>query len=223
MLRSMPRIALIHAVAVAMQPVEEAFRRHWPEAARFNVLDDSLSADRNREGPVERQMTGTTSGTMSARIAALAHYALGCRADGILYTCSAFGEEIDAVKRSVHAPVLKPNEAMFAEALQRGMRLGLLATFAPSVPSMEAEFRALKTKAEIRSICVPQAMAALQAGDGEAHDRLCAEAAPKLAGCDAIMLAQFSTARAQAAVQRAVACPVLTSPDSAVLRLKASM
>ena len=219
----MPRIALIHAVAVAMQPVEEAFRRHWPEAQRFNVLDDSLSVDRNREGPVARQMTGTTSGTMSARIAALAQYALGCRADGILYTCSAFGEEIDAVKRTLHVPVLKPNEAMFDEAVKHGRHIGLLATFAPSVPSMEAEFRGMKTKAEVRSLCVAPAMAALQAGDAEAHDRLCAEAAPKLAGCDAIMLAQFSTARARAAVEKAVSCPVLTSPDSAVLKMKAAL
>jgi hypothetical protein len=214
-----PRIALIHAVAVAMQPVEEAFRRHWPEAERVNLLDDSLSVDRSREGPA----TGPMTGTMSARIAALAQYALGCRSDGILYTCSAFGEAIDAVKRTVHVPVLKPNEAMFAEALRHGKTIGLLATFAPSVPSMESEFREMKSGAELRSICVPAAMAALQAGDGATHDRLCAEVAPKLAGCDAIMLAQFSTARARAAVEKAVACPVLTSPDSAVLRMKGAL
>jgi len=40
------------------------------------------------------------------------------------------------------------------------------------------------------------------------------------AGCDAVMLAQFSTARARDSVAQAVSCPVLTSPDSAVLRLR---
>jgi Asp/Glu/hydantoin racemase len=214
-----PRIALIHALAVAMQPVEEAFRRHWPEAERFNLLDDSLSVDRNREN----SSTGPMSGTMSARIAALAQYALGCRADGILYTCSAFGEEIDAVKRTVHVPVLKPNEAMFDEALRHGRRIGLLATFAPSVASMASELRQARPDVELKTHCIASAMAALRAGDAEAHDRLCAEAAPKLAGCDAIMLAQFSTARARAAVEKAVACPVLTSPDSAVLRMKGAL
>jgi aspartate/glutamate racemase len=214
-----PRIALIHALAVAMQPVEEAFRRHWPEAERFNLLDDSLSVDRNREN----SSTGPMSGTMSARIAALAQYALGCRADGILYTCSAFGEEIDAVKRTVHVPVLKPNEAMFDEALRHGRRIGLLATFAPSVVSMASELRQARPDVELKTHCIASAMAALRAGDVEAHDRLCAEAAPKLAGCDAIMLAQFSTARARAAVEKAVACPVLASPDSAVLRMKGAL
>jgi len=37
------------------------------------------------------------------------------------------------------------------------------------------------------------------------------------------MLAQFSTARAQAAVAAVLACPVLTSPDSAVLWLRGAV
>ena len=206
------RIALIHAVRVAMQPVEDAFRRHWPDAERLNLLDDSLSVDRDRAGALTPEL--------SRRIAALADYALEGGAAGILYTCSAFGEAIEAVKRSASVPVLKPNEAMFAEALARGRRLGLLATFPASVPSMEQELKAMAPEAAIRSFCVPNAMAALQAGDGAQHDALLAAVAPKLGDCDALMLAQFSTARARDAVAKVVQCPVLTSPDSAVLKLK---
>jgi hypothetical protein len=44
------RIALVHAVRVAMRPVEEAFARHWPDAVRMHLLDDSLSRDRSRDG-----------------------------------------------------------------------------------------------------------------------------------------------------------------------------
>jgi aspartate/glutamate racemase len=201
------RIALIHAVRVAMQPVEDAFQRHWPQVERANLLDDSLSPDRERSAALTPEM--------SARIAALAQYALGTGASAILYTCSAFGEAIDGVKRASHVPVLKPNEAMFDQALRSGARIGMLATFPPSVASMEAEFgRPLTT------ICVPEAMAALRSGDGATHDRLLAQAAPRLGDCAAIMLAHFSTARARDAVSSAVRCPVLTAPDSAVLRLK---
>ena len=200
------RIALIHAVRVAMQPVEDAFRRHWPDAERVSLLDDSLSVDRDRAGSLTPQL--------SRRIAALAQYALDGGAAGILYTCSAFGEAIEAVQRTSKVPVLKPNEAMFAEALSLGKKLGLLATFPSSIPSMEKELPIAK------SVCVPEALAALQAGDGAKHDALLAAAAPQLGDCDAIMLAQFSTARARDAVAAVVKCPVLTSPDSAVLAMK---
>jgi hypothetical protein len=64
-------------------------------------------------------------------------------------------------------------------------------------------------------------MAALDSGDRATHDRLLALAAPQLGTCDVVMLAQFSMAGAREAVARAVSCPVLTSPNSAVLRLRA--
>jgi hypothetical protein len=206
------RIALIHAVRLAMQPVEDAFRRHWPEAERINLLDDALSVDRERGGALTAEL--------AARISALANYAVSAGASGILYTCSAFGDAIEAVQQRVRMPVLKPNEAMFAEALALGPRLGLLATFPSSIASMAKELKALAPQVELETACVPQALAALQAGDGAGHDALVAALAPKLGHCDALMLAQFSTARARDAVAAVVKCPVLASPDSAVLAMR---
>ena len=52
------------------------------------------------------------------------------------------------------------------------------------------------------------------------HDRLAAETAKALADCDVITLAQFSLARAADAVAVATGKPVLTTPDSAVRKLK---
>ena len=154
----------------------------------------------------------------------MALYGSDIGAAAILFTCSAFGRAIDAAKTAVSIPVLKPNEAMFEDALLAGNRLGLLATFGPSVPSMETEFddlvRRQSSSARIESLLVQSAMAALVKGDSQSHNRLLAEAAPQLAECDAIMLAHFSTSRALTYVQRAVACQVLTSPHSAVAKLK---
>ena len=206
------RIALIHALRLAMAPVEQAFERHWPQAERLNLLDDALSVDRERAGALSVEL--------SARISALANYAVSAGASGILYTCSAFGDAIDEVKQRLRMPVLKPNEAMFAEAVERGRRLGLLATFPSSIGPLAKELKALAPHVALETACVPQAMSALQAGDGAQHDALLAALAPRLGHCDAIMLAQFSTARAREAVAAAVKCPVLTSPDSAVLRMK---
>jgi hypothetical protein len=63
-------------------------------------------------------------------------------------------------------------------------------------------------------------MRALQAGDAATHNVLMAEAATRLDGADAILLAQFSTSVAAAAVSARVGSPVLTSPGSAVARMR---
>ena len=210
------RIALIHATPVAMPPVVEVFRRAWPEADTVNVLDDALSTDLAR--------AGTLNAALKQRIATLATYATGIGVNGILYTCSAFGEAIDAVARATQMPVLKPNEAMFEDALRVGTRVGLLATFQPSIPSLEQEFLALAeaqaSDVPLESLWVPDAMEALTAGDAARHDHLIAEAALRLAHCDVVLLGQFSMARACAVVQKAIDSTVLTSPDSAVAKLK---
>lgn len=211
------RITLVHAVSVAIDPVQEAFARLWPEAECFNLLDDSLGPDRARDPGLTPAMT--------ARIGGLAEYAASTGSDGVLFTCSAFGSAIEHAAKQAAIPVLKPNEAMFEAALRSGDNLGMLATFAPAVAGMEDEFRALaaeagRTAARIRTICVPDAMAALRSGDAGTHNRLLAEAAAQLTGCDAIMLAHFSTARAEQAVKRVAGDRVQASPGAAVAKMR---
>ncbi|MBB5695314.1 aspartate/glutamate racemase family protein [Muricoccus pecuniae] len=207
------RIALIHALRHSPPPIEAAFARLWPEAALMNLLDDSLSADLARDGAITPAMT--------ERFLALSRYALGTGADAILFTCSAFGPCIEACAGALAPlPVLKPNEAMIAEAARAGRRIGLLASFAPTLESMPAEFPLGTT---IVPVLAEGALAALDAGDAAAHDRLAAEAARELTDCDAIALAQFSLARAAPLVAAATGRPVLTTPDSAVRALRARL
>ncbi|MEA2821229.1 MAG: hypothetical protein QOJ86_3233 [Bradyrhizobium sp.] len=204
------RIALIHALKHSIAPVEASFTRLWPEASLMNLLDDSLSADLARDGRLTDAMTG--------RFLSLGRYAAATGAEAILFTCSAFGPCIEAVARA-HAPmpVLKPNEAMIEQAAVRGRRIGLLATFAPTLASMPAEF---PHPLEIVPKLAEDALAALDRGDRAEHDRLVAEASRELQGCDLIALAQYSMAPAAALVAEASGRPVLTTPDSAVLKLK---
>jgi Asp/Glu/hydantoin racemase len=211
------RIALIHATPVAIEPIGEAFRRLWPEAQTTNLLDDSLATDLSRDGCITQNMTG--------RFIDLARYVRGCGADAILFTCSAFGTAIEATRDALDVPVLKPNEAMLEEALAAGLRIGVIATFEPSIPSFRAELEALaKSKGvqvEIAIEAVPAALAALQAGDGDKHDRLIADRAVAMKDCDVILLSQFSMASAAAKIPATQTCKVLTSPASAVTRLRA--
>lgn len=204
------RIALIHALRHSPPPIEAAFARLWPQATLMNLLDDSLSADLSSDGRITEAMTG--------RFLSLASYARATGADGILFTCSAFGPCIEAVQRALSPlPVLKPNEAMIEEAEAIGGRIGLLASFQPTLASMPPEFPASLT---VTPKLADGALAALDRGDGAEHDRLATLAAADLAEYDAIALAQFSLARAAPAVAAATGKPVLTTPDSAVRKLK---
>lgn len=219
-----PRVALIHATALAMAPIEAAFVRHWPQVRRMNLLDDSLSVDRARDGEL--------TDAMVRRFVELSQYAVRAGCGAILFTCSAFGPAIEAAARGSGVPTLKPNQAMFDAALAtprrtRVLRLGLLASFEASIPSMRAELEAMAGErgadVELRSVFVPQAMDDLAQGRGAEHDRKIAAASRTLADCDAVMLAQFSMASAAALVQAELSCPVLTSPDCAVLALQRTM
>lgn len=212
-----PRIVLLHATPVAMDPVATALSALWPEAEPVNLLDDGLTTDRAKEGP-------ELSEALIERFVDFGRYARRVGADGILITCSAFGPAIDRLQEDLPLPILRPNEAMFREAIGAGNRIGMLATFAPAVATMEEEFRVYAEQAgaaaKLETVVVPEAIDRLRRGEAAEHNRLVAEMAPELADYDAIMLAHFSTSRAAEQVRDRVKIPVLTAPEAAVMRMK---
>jgi hypothetical protein len=210
------RITLIHAMSPSIPPIVRAFGLLWPEAELMNLLDDSLAPDLARDGVLTPAMTD--------RFLALARYAKFTGADAILFTCSAFGPCIEACARDLHpTPVLKPNEAMIEEAIAltgpRG-RIGLMATFAPTLSSMPPEFDAVAPEATLVPCLAEGALAALNAGDSAGHDAAAVRAAAALTDCDVIALAQFSLSQAAGAIAAATGKTVLTTPDSAVRKLR---
>jgi hypothetical protein len=210
------KIYLVHAMAISMAPVEASFRKLWPQARLAHCLDDSLYSDFNLDGRL--------TDAMIERFRDLGRYCVRAHADAVLFTCSAFGRAIDAVKSDQAIPVLKPNEALYEELVGRGGRAVLLATYPPSLPSMRAEIEAhAKEKGarlEVHTHLVEGALDALMSGKADEHHRLIAEAVPAFADYDSIAFAQFSMAPAAGLAQAGVSKPVLTTPDSAVTKLK---
>ena len=212
------RIALIHAVATAIPPILRAFKEGWPEAAVSNLLDDDLVPAYTREGGLTPHVT--------ERICALALYAARTGADGILFTCSVFPQAEDLAKQLVRVPLLKPDEAMIAAALDVGTRIGVVATNPPAAPAAAAQLlagaKARGAKIQVVESVADGAFAIGNAGDAATHDRMVVEAALRIADTvDVICLAQVSMALARTAVQAKVNVPVLTSPETAVARLRA--
>lgn len=212
-----PRLALIHAVATAIPPIQQAFREDWPEAQVSNLLDDDLMPAYTREGGLTPHIT--------ERICALALYAARTGADGILFTCSVFPQAEDLAKQLVRVPLLKPDEAMIAAALDAGSRIGVVATNPPAAPAAAAQLEvgARERGVEIQVVqsVAEGAFAIGNAGDRATHDRMVVQAAERIADeVDVLCLAQVSMALARGAVQAKVKVPVLTSPATAVARLK---
>ncbi len=207
------RITLVHALKHSIVPIEASFAKLWPEARLMNLLDDSLSADLARDGKLTDAMT--------ERFLSIGRYAASTGANGILFTCSAFGPCIEAVAGALAPmPVLKPNEAMIEQAAKSGRKVGLLSSFPPTLASMPREFPA---SIELVPKLAEGAMAALDRGDRAEHDRLVVEASKDLRDCDVIALAQYSMAPAAGQVAQATGKAVLTTPDSAVMKLKAML
>lgn len=218
----MTRIAIIHALEESVIPARAALARNWPDAFAFDLLDTALAIDLADAG-------GKLDGGMMERFSTLARYAAasegrGGRVCGMLFTCSAFGPAIERVKAEIRVPVLRPNESAFREALRRGNRIALVVTFAPSGKSLETELRQMAEAAgqrvSIETLFVEHALEALKEGDAQGHDRLVAAAASKLGPQDAVILGQFSLARAADPV-RAMGWGdrVITTPDAAIKEL----
>ncbi|MBZ9780120.1 aspartate/glutamate racemase family protein [Pseudomonas sp. REP124] len=211
-----PRIYLIHATPVAIAPITEAFTRLWPQARLANLLEDSLSGDLAEAGEITE--------ALNERFLKLATYAADSGADAILFTCSAFGGAIDLCKRSLTIPVLKPNEAMIEEALEHTRKVSILATFEPAIASMTEEFmdhaRQLGIGLELETRVCPGAFDELRQGNAQRHDALIVDSARLPTGSELLCFAQFSMTSAAQQASQASGLRVLTTPDSAVLKLR---
>lgn len=211
-----PQIFLFSVHKDAMDAAVRAFAADWPEARVSNLLDDSLFAWVREAGGVVPEMYDVFRG--------LTRHMVGRGADGILFTCSAFRQVIDACIEEFEVPILKPNDAMIGKALAAGRRIAVMATVGPTIPSISAEIGEMAAargrKVELVPYVVDHAFDALAGGDAATHDRLVAERARDIEGCDAIVLAQFTLSRAVPAVQSVNKTPIYDSPGAAVARMR---
>ena len=215
-MKQAPNIVLFSVHKDAMEAAVRAFQNDWPEARISNLLDDGLFA-------WVRSTGGVVPGMYDV-FRTLARYMIDRGADGILYTCSAFRECIDACIAEFDVPQLKPNDAMIEQALDAGSRIAVVATVGPTIPSISAEFAEMAAargqKIELVPYVVEGAFDALAGGDAARHDALVAAWAREIKGCDVIALAQFTLSRAAPAVAAVSDIPVLNSPGAAVAKMR---
>lgn len=202
-------VAFIHTVALLVERFRPRFQQELPATRCFHMLDESVLQDLLRDGP---------SPAITRRVVGLAELAADAGAELIVFTCSSTSPAIDVARQVVPVPIVKIDDAMYAEAARSDGRVGLVcttsSTVAPSRSLLAAHCAAAGTKIDAEPLLVDGAFAALSAGQRDEHDALVMKAALELAQrVDRIVLAQASLAHLCTPLQEQAGKPVFASPE----------
>lgn len=212
-------VAVIHATQLSIPPMTSAVRADFPAARLRHLLDDSLLGD--------LRAAGALTPALWARMGRLIDHLAADEVDAVQLACSGYAPVVDAARERLGLPVLKPDEAMYAQIVDGGhAHLGIAATVQPAVDLAAERVRALAAEEgltlRVSTACRPGAMDAAQRDDDEALERLVVDAAQELAGqgVDAVALAQYSMSPVAQAVAAATGLPVYTGPRAAARHLR---
>jgi Asp/Glu/hydantoin racemase len=202
-------IAFIHTVALLVERFRPRFLKELPDQRCFHMLDESVLQDLLRDGP---------SPTITRRIVTLTMLAADAGADLIVFTCSSTSPAIDVARKLVPVPIVKIDDAMYAEVARTDGRVGLLcttrSTLEPSRSLLAEHACASGARVEVASVLVDGAFDALSAGRRDEHDTLVMESALALAQrTDRLVLAQASLAHLVAPLAQLTGKPVFASPE----------
>ena len=208
------KVGLIHALEESEAPIRESFKKIWPEAILNEYSDFQLSVDR---------ASGLDESSIRSRIIDLGQEAVNDDVDAILYTCSAFGDAIEAAKNKFDLPILKPNESAFQKAISAGVDVNILVTFEPSHELLINEFEVMSrgTHINVKGHLIEDALRLLKENQVESHNQKIISAVEMIPSHETVILGQFSMARAAEGIETSMPDRlVLNTPDAAVTALK---
>jgi len=207
-------LALIHTSATLVPVFAALCNKFIPGVKIFNIADDSLIKN--------TIACGALTPDTARRVVGYARSAEEAGADYIMFTCSSIGRAVETAAGLVNVPVLRVDQPMAAKAVEKGKRIGIIATLSTTLdPTTDLVRRnALQVGKEIElfpHLC-EGAFEALMAGDAETHDMLVGDALKAMSETvDVIVLAQASMARVvEANPLLAEKLPILASPPIAM-------
>jgi Asp/Glu/hydantoin racemase len=215
-----PKLAIIHTSPATLDVLKTLAAEILPGWEVNNFVDDSILPQLAANGGDVSQVED--------RLIAYAGFAEKVGADAILEACSSVGEVVAKMREIVSIPVIRIDEAMAEEAVQRGSRIGVAATLPttlnPTMRLIQAKADAAGKTVEIETALANGAYQKLMAGDREGHDADLASVLTELVRkVDVVVLAQASMARVVASLPADVQSKFLSSPRLGMERVRSVM
>ena len=214
---ALTRLAIIHTTPVTVEPLKALAGEIMPGVNVINFVDDSILPQLKENGgdlaAVERRWT------------AYVRFAEEVGADAILNACSSVGELTPRGAAQVNVPVIRIDEAIAEEAVQRGRIIGVAATvpttLEPTRRLLQAKADAAGREVELVPVLADEAFRRLSEGDSAGHDAVLSMTLSQLAEkVDIVVLAQASMARVVEGLPQALQGRFLASPRSGMERVK---
>ncbi|MFL6211270.1 MAG: aspartate/glutamate racemase family protein [Pyrinomonadaceae bacterium] len=215
------RVAFIHTSPPAVGPLMQFYSAAAPELEITNLLDDGLL----------RLLAAQSFATTRARLAGMLSVAIETyRAELALVTCSSVPlEMVTDLGARAGVPIVKIDYPMMQQAVRAGRRVGIAATFPPTLgPTRRLLGHAAAeagVEVEIVEEVAPAAYDALLTNDTALHDELLTAAVGRLAQQDVstIVLAQVSMARTLPRLASVTEVPVLSSLHTSLAAVRAQL
>ncbi|HEY3475979.1 MAG TPA: aspartate/glutamate racemase family protein [Anaerolineales bacterium] len=213
----MTKLAIIHTTSATVETMKALAAEMLPGSELVNFVDDSILPQLGQNGGDLNQV--------EERLVHYARFAEQVGADVILEACSSVGEVVAKMQSTVSIPIVRIDEAMAEQAVQRGKRLGVAATLPttlqPTTRLLQAKAQELGRQVEITPLLIEGAYQKLMAGDRDGHDNLLVEKLGELARTvDVAVLAQASMARVLPRLSATEQEKILVSPRLAMERVK---
>jgi Asp/Glu/hydantoin racemase len=211
-------LALLHTSHVLIPAFTRLCGQIMPEIAVFHMVDEILIRNTIANHGLRKDTT--------RRVLKLIECAREGGADAVLVTCSSIGPAVPLARQVFDFPIVRVDEAMAEQAVGIGSRIGVLATLSttlePTVALLHEVGAACLRSIQVEPCLCDGAFEAVMADDHATHDRIVSEALLGLAGrVDVVVLAQASMAGLLDRLHPGhLACPVLSSPESAVRRAR---
>lgn len=184
------KLTVIHTTMATVSTIPAMIREMYGDVFTLvNVMDDSLLNEIKEEGTLTRSVI--------QRFLQYALIAQNNHSDAILLVCSSIGPCADIAREVLSIPILKIDEPMAQEAVEKGRRILVLGTVKST---LEPTAQLIKGKAspqqQVDARCI-EGVFELYAKDIDAHDRSIAQVVlQEQEHYDVIVLAQASMAGA---------------------------